>query len=348
MRKKLHGSSTSSVVRKKRSAQQMHTLSATTKQIRHSKSVELPSKNPLWFADDLTPEDLALAKSIQASKSSDSTASGAHEASQTQTQVLQWEGVLDEKTKRRLVLGEPVNPSPAKQTIGNYVAIDCEMVGVGPRGTGNALARVSIVNWHGHVVLDTFVKPKERVTDYRTWVSGVRPGDLKKAPSFATVQARVADIIKGRVLVGHAIQNDLRALLLSHPRPKIRDTAGFKPLQELSGNKSPGLRTLSKLVLGIEIQKHRQEHSSVEDAQATMAVFRTQKRAWDELLGIAKKEPVSNTGTAITTTSSAATTGSTKKGQLKRRVSLPSMQARPKAAAAWWEEEEQDYNVQAT
>ncbi|EDP42507.1 hypothetical protein MGL_3265 [Malassezia globosa CBS 7966] len=237
LRKKLHGSPTSSVVRKKRSAQQMHTLSATTKQLRHSKSVELPSKNPLWFADDLTPEDLALAKSIQASKSSDSTASETHEISQAQTQ-----------TKRRLVLGEPVNPSPAKQTIGNYVAIDCEMVGVGPRGTGSALARVSIVNWHGHVVLDTFVKPKERVTDYRTWVSGVRPGDLKKAPSFATVQARVADIIKGRVLVGHAIQNDLRALLLSHPRPKIRDTAGFKPLQELSGNKSPGLRTLSKLL----------------------------------------------------------------------------------------------------
>ena len=52
------------------------------------------------------------------------------------------------------------------------------MVGVGPAGSQSVLARVSIVNWHGATVLDTFVRPKERVVDYRTWVSGVSPEDL--------------------------------------------------------------------------------------------------------------------------------------------------------------------------
>lgn len=52
------------------------------------------------------------------------------------------------------------------------------MVGVGPEGAESSLARVSIVNFHGAVVLDTFVKQKEKVVDYRTWVSGVTVADL--------------------------------------------------------------------------------------------------------------------------------------------------------------------------
>jgi RNA exonuclease 4 len=61
---------------------------------------------------------------------------------------------------------------------GKYIALDCEFVGVGPGGTESALARVSIVDFNGRVVLDTFVKTAERVVDYRTWVSGVREKDL--------------------------------------------------------------------------------------------------------------------------------------------------------------------------
>lgn len=53
------------------------------------------------------------------------------------------------------------------------------MVGVGPEGSESTLARVSIVNYHGATVLDRFVRPRERVTDYRTWVSGVREEDLR-------------------------------------------------------------------------------------------------------------------------------------------------------------------------
>lgn len=59
------------------------------------------------------------------------------------------------------------------------MALDCEMVGVGPMGVESTLARVSIVNYHGVTVLDRFVRPREKVTDYRTWVSGVREEDLR-------------------------------------------------------------------------------------------------------------------------------------------------------------------------
>ncbi len=63
---------------------------------------------------------------------------------------------------------------------GKFLAIDCEMVGVGLDAKESALARVSIVNYHGALQMDEFVRPKERVVDYRTEFSGIRPKDLVK------------------------------------------------------------------------------------------------------------------------------------------------------------------------
>jgi RNA exonuclease 4 len=45
--------------------------------------------------------------------------------------------------------------------------MDCEMVGVGPEGSKSIIARVCVVNNDGNVLLDTHVRPKEKVTDYR-------------------------------------------------------------------------------------------------------------------------------------------------------------------------------------
>ena len=72
------------------------------------------------------------------------------------------------------------------------VALDCEMVGVGESGSKSALARVVVINYYGNVLIDTHCLPKERVTDYRTRVSGIRAADLKGAPEFEVVQKQVA------------------------------------------------------------------------------------------------------------------------------------------------------------
>ena len=71
------------------------------------------------------------------------------------------------------------------------------MVGIGPGGLESALARVSIVNFHGNLVMDKFVKPKEPVTDYRTEVSGITPELLKNGMSFQIFryQLRVIDLL---------------------------------------------------------------------------------------------------------------------------------------------------------
>jgi hypothetical protein len=54
------------------------------------------------------------------------------------------------------------------------------------------------VNMHGSTLYDTHVAVKEAVTDYRTFVSGVHWYDLKGAPSFESVQAQVAAILRVR------------------------------------------------------------------------------------------------------------------------------------------------------
>ena len=163
--------------------------------------------------------------------------------------------------------------------IGKYVAIDCEMVGVGPHpDRESALARISAVNFDGDQIYDSYVKPKEPVTDWRTPVSGITPKHMADARTLEEVQKAIASILDGKILVGHAIRNDLDALMLSHPRRDIRDTARHPPFRKYAGGGSPRLKVLASALLGLDIQSG--EHSSVEDARAAMLLFRQDKDAF--------------------------------------------------------------------
>ncbi|RWS07847.1 RNA exonuclease 4-like protein [Dinothrombium tinctorium] len=160
------------------------------------------------------------------------------------------------------------------------VAMDCEMVGVGKGGQQSILARVSIVNHFGHCLYDKFVKPTEKVTDYRTKVSGIRPRDIQDGQDFKVVQKEVYDIIKGRILVGHAITHDLKVLFLDHPKKLIRDTSKY--FRYVSGGKTPSLKRLSEQLLGVSIQTG--EHNSVEDARVAMRLYTMHRKAWDKYI----------------------------------------------------------------
>lgn len=170
-------------------------------------------------------------------------------------------------------------PGHNKTAPGKYIAMDCEFVGVGKNDT-SALARVSLVNFYGHVLLDTFVLPQERVTNWRTWVSGVSPKDMKNAISFKDAQAAVLRFLNQKVLVGHALQSDLKCLAISHPRHNIRDTSKYSVFREATKGKPPSLRRLTHDYLNIDIQQG--QHSSVEDARATMALYRIHKVGIDQ------------------------------------------------------------------
>ncbi|EFA80270.1 hypothetical protein PPL_07097 [Heterostelium album PN500] len=95
------------------------------------------------------------------------------------------------------------------------LAVDCEMVEV--EGRKSALGSVCLVNSEGQTVYKSYVKPMEKITDYRTPWSGLTFKLLSKAPEFLKVQKDVSQLIKDKILVGHDIKQDLGALMLNHP-----------------------------------------------------------------------------------------------------------------------------------
>jgi len=166
-----------------------------------------------------------------------------------------------------------------------YVAIDCEMVIVGGEST---LARVSIVDWYGETLLNTFVKIEEVVTDYLTSVSGIRPSDIESedAMTFNDCRIAVTEILGDKVVVGHALKNDFRALNITHPWYLTRDTAKFEPFMKPSREDEAillprKLKVLAELKLGMIIQEYGKEHDSIEDATAAMELYKKARTKWE-------------------------------------------------------------------
>ncbi|NXB94582.1 I20L2 protein, partial [Vidua chalybeata] len=173
-------------------------------------------------------------------------------------------------------------PAPPK-----LVAMDCEMVGTGPGGRTSALARCSIVTYGGDVLYDRYVRPEAPVVDYRTRWSGIRRQHMDTAVPFRTAQREVLRILAGKVVVGHAIHNDFKALRYCHPRALTRDTSQIPLLNRRAGfpaNVAVSLKRLAKALLNQDIQVGRSGHSSVEDARATMELYKVVEEEWEQHL----------------------------------------------------------------
>nr|KAF6487013.1 REX4-like protein, 3'-5' exonuclease [Rousettus aegyptiacus] len=96
---------------------------------------------------------------------------------------------------------------------------------------------------------------------------------------FEVVQKEVAEMLRGRILVGHALHNDLKVLFLDHPKKKIRDTQKYKPFKSQVKSGRPSLKLLAERILGVSVQ--HAEHCSIQDAQAAMRLYVTVKKEWE-------------------------------------------------------------------
>ncbi|XP_075032258.1 interferon-stimulated 20 kDa exonuclease-like 2 [Calonectris borealis] len=173
-------------------------------------------------------------------------------------------------------------PQPSK-----LVAIDCEMVGTGPGGRTSDLARCSIVGYQGDVMYDQYIRPAAPIVDYRTRWSGIRRQHMANAVPFGKAQREILRILSGKIVVGHAIYNDFKALKYFHPKALTRDTSKIPLLNRKGGfpeNTAISLKRLVKELLHKDIQVGKSGHSSVEDARATMELYKVVEAEWEQHL----------------------------------------------------------------
>jgi RNA exonuclease 4 len=238
--------------------------------------LELPGqrRNKLRMEQSFEQKKLRKSKSSPAIKPTNTSAED-DEEEEEQERPSSSNGI--HPTSSESHINEGVSPT---NLAGKYIALDCEMVGFGPTPNDDSqLARVSIVNYHGHQIYDSFVVPQVPITDYRTHITGITAKTLEEARQSKEVQTDVATLLSGRVLVGHAIKNDLAVLMMGHPKRDIRDTSRHPAFREMSQGRTPSLKKLAREILGLEIQQGH--HSSVEDARTTMLLFKREKEAFE-------------------------------------------------------------------
>lgn len=148
------------------------------------------------------------------------------------------------------------------------VGVDCEMC-----YTHKALelARVTLVGEDEQVLLDELVLPDDPIVNYNTAYSGITPAMMQGiTTTLAQIQQQVLQHVgPDTLLVGHALENDLRVLKLVHLRNL--DTAILYPHARWP-TKQHSLRSLASTYLDWTIQSG--SHDSKQDAIAALRLVK--------------------------------------------------------------------------
>jgi RNA exonuclease 1 len=138
---------------------------------------------------------------------------------------------------------------------------------------GLALIRVTLVAADGRLVYDTLVRPENCIIDHNTRFSGITETDLREhgTKSLRDVQNDLMELISAdTILLGHGLENDLRALRIIHGT--VIDTSVIFPHEQ----RLPYRRSLKSLVsclLNKDIQQGSSGHCSFEDASACLELM---------------------------------------------------------------------------
>lgn len=166
---------------------------------------------------------------------------------------------------------KPLTDEPENGHEGAY-AVDCEMCYT---GLGLEVTKVTVVSTDGRLIYEKFIKPVTKIVCYNTRFSGVTMKDLNvKNGSVATLIEVQQDLLKifsaGTILIGHALENDLRSLKLIHNT--IIDTSIIFP-----HHNGPSFKQSLKSLVCQYLKRHIQEsvsgHNSFEDSRACLEIM---------------------------------------------------------------------------
>jgi DNA polymerase-3 subunit epsilon len=91
----------------------------------------------------------------------------------------------------------------------NFYVIDTETTGIGKR---DEVVQIGVIDKNGEVVLDTLVKPTQRVPQGAINVHGISNEMLVEAPTFADVYTMLSMKLAGAPLVAYNMDFDWRIL----------------------------------------------------------------------------------------------------------------------------------------
>ncbi|KAF2470136.1 uncharacterized protein BDR25DRAFT_287863 [Lindgomyces ingoldianus] len=202
--------------------------------------------------------------------------------------------------KKRLATIMPFVETPPNDKANPHTAIcfDCEM---GYTTKGMELLRLTAISWPTYErIIDVLVHPQGQILDPNTRFSGIRLEQFNKVPTLrpnlppdpsnldvvASLSA-ARDLLLSYIspttpLIGHALENDLKAIRLIHPT--FIDTVLLYPHRDgLPARNS--LRGLTEQHLKMKIQQAGAAgHDSFEDAKAAGELVRLRiKKEWKAL-----------------------------------------------------------------
>jgi len=127
------------------------------------------------------------------------------------------------------------------------------------------LARICAVDEYGHTLLDTTVKPRSPVLDYRTHLTGLRKESFDRALDFDTARARLLELLQPEtLLIGYRVGTELEALKSFHQA--VIDVSLLFGVETRKQFQYHPLRYLAEHILGVEVEENS-PHDALENAQ---------------------------------------------------------------------------------
>ena len=141
---------------------------------------------------------------------------------------------------------------------------------------------VTMLNYDGKVVLNEKVCPRKQVIKVGTQFHGITEREMRCKEDEYEILEKVQQLVKGKILVGHDLVGDLKHLRINPDiLLGIRDLAAAVVFGKLGLTKKGQfykLSSIAKDLLNIQIQEGA--HSSREDAETVMALYRFVEDIW--------------------------------------------------------------------
>mmetsp|Transcript_31861 Transcript_31861/g.77391 ORF Transcript_31861/g.77391 Transcript_31861/m.77391 type:complete len:1190 (-) Transcript_31861:931-4500(-) len=206
-----------------------------------------------------------------------------------------------------------------------YFSLHCDMVAVSAPSSSPSQqktnvctpGRVTLINWDNEVVLDTFVEIDVPVVDF--YDTGITPSDVvpqqevengknRAVVPLSSVQTMLELRLRGKILIGHGLAEDLSALGIDHPLSDRRDCGTYESFgyEEMDGVSMTNVWTPKTLdELSVEHLNNRtlpapgQPLRAVQCCVTALELYKKYRKEWEESLAAKARESTStSTSTA--------------------------------------------------